>query len=223
MEAKTLSAYTISIDDLFGMASDVVQQERHNPVIPTNFTPEQLAAMNVDDSPKKKKKKEKTPEQIARKEARKAEKEKMRSIKAARQAEENRLKAEARREKQKKEAEVEVIQLIARKNFLTNKLEDFDPGKEKDAKKIAAINIELREIDERTNYLQQKYNIYIDSVDEGSRIGRFFRKIKEKGKRVIKKIKKFFRDDDNKKLIIGIAGIVLPVIGSFIARLFLKQ
>lgn len=182
-----------------------------------------------EEIPKKKKKKKKkkdglTPRDLEllkiQKAKKKAQKEREEQERVERERIEAEAKAERRRAKAKKEAEIRIIQLIARKNYLNNKLDDMDPGKEKDARKIACMNIELREIDEQLSYLQSEYGIYTDTIEEGSKLKGFLNRIKKKVTTVKKKVKKFFKT--NKDLIVSLSAVVLPFIGGCIFKMFAK-
>lgn len=173
---------------------------------------------------KKKSKKELTSADIEilnkQKARKKAQKERERAERLRVEEAEAQRKAERRRAKAKREAEIKIIQLIARRNYLKNKLDDMDPGKEKDARKIACMNIELREIEDQLTYLQSEYGIYNDKIDEGSRFGRFISKIKRKFNRAKKKTKKFFKD--NKDLIVSLSAVILPFLGGCIVKMLVK-
>ena len=125
-----------------------------------------------------------------------------------------------KREKQKKEMEVEMIQLIARQDMLRRKLKGLDPGKKKDSKKIADINIQLKTISTDLKMLETQSGIHIDELENGTKLGRFVENIKRKIKKTAKKFKKFCKR--NSELVFGICSIVLPVIGSFIGKLIFK-
>lgn len=171
-----------------------------------------------------KKKKELTPEQIKAKEERKAQREAQRraemeaEIEAERQREA--AKEAKRQERRKKEYEIELINLLAKQKFLKARLEEMNPGKEKDAKRIAAFNIELLNIEERINRIQVESGIYLDKLEEGSRVKKFFIKVKTKCKKAVTKVKKFFTK--NKEMVIGLASVVLPFIGGCIFKMFAR-
>lgn len=159
------------------------------------------------DKPKKKDKvvkdkkveKEKTPEEV----------------------EKERIKAEEKRRIETKEAEINAIQYIAKKEMLKKKLVKLDPGKVKDARLIASINIELNHIDSELSTLKIKYGID-PTLNNGSRVSRFFDKIKRKGKKIWRRIKRFCKN--NKNLVYGLASIILPAIGSLlVSRISRKE
>ena len=120
-----------------------------------------------------------------------------------------------------REYEIEMIQLIARRDMLKKKLGELNPGKKKDSKKIAAINIELINIREDLDEITAMSGLNITDIDNGTRLGRFLGRLKIKAKKIWKKTKKFYRR--NSELIQGICAIVLPVIGSLIYKAITKS
>lgn len=175
---------------------------------------------NIKKKKKKKEKKELTPEKIKRIEDKKAKKKAEAEARLKAQQIHEAEKAARKFEKKKKESEIEVIQLLARKEFLQKKLHELNPGKEKDARKIAAINIEFKEITERIESLQSEYGIHVNSIDTGSKVSRFFKSVKTKCRKGFKKVKKFFRN--NTDLIYGLGSVVLPFVGAFIIKVLSK-
>ena len=125
-------------------------------------------------------------------------------------------KEKQRLEKEKKEAEVEVIQLIARKNFLKNKLNCLNPGKIKQAKMIANINVEIRNIEYKINELRDEYGIDIDDIYQGSKIKRVGARIKNTFHKVWKRTKKFFKR--NCETILYAGAIIVPIIVALITK-----
>jgi len=134
--------------------------------------------------------------------------------------EKQKIKQQRKREKKAKEAEVEIIQYLAREEMIRSKLGKLDPCKKKDSKKIAAYNIELKSIRANIEMLQEQYNIKINELDRGNKISRFLGRLKRKARKVVKKAKKWFKR--NEELISGILGIAVPVlIATFLGK-FLK-
>ena len=132
--------------------------------------------------------------------------------------EKRKIKQERKREKKTREAEIEIIQYLAREEMIRSKLAKLDPCKKKDSKKIAAYNIELKNLRANIEMLQDQYGIKIDSLDRGNKVSRFFARLKRKVDKVIKKVKKWY--NRNNDLIIGVLGIAVPVLLSgFIAKL----
>jgi hypothetical protein len=171
------------------------------------------------EKPKKKKKKkskkvkkELTEEEKAAKAERKAAKEAKRQaeIEAEIEAEEREaaIKEAKRQEKRRKECEVEIIQLIARRNYLNAKLQELNPAKEKQAVQIAEMNIELLSINDRIDALERESGIHKSHIETGSPVRRFFTNVKNKVVGFGSKIKKFFKK--NKELVVGLASVVLP-------------
>lgn len=120
-------------------------------------------------------------------------------------------------EQAKKLAEIELIQLITKKEMLKKKLGELDISKKKDAKKIITINTDLRYIEYQIQTIELQYGISATNVDQGTRLGRFIGKIKKTVKKIVKSVKRFWKR--NFELIYGLAAIFLPVIGGF----FLKK
>lgn len=121
-----------------------------------------------------------------------------------------------KRAKEKKDCEVEMIQLLARRDMIRHKLGELDPGKKKDYKKIAAMNISLKDISAELRMLEEQSGIHLDELDQGTRIGKFIGKLKHTAKKVVKSVKKFYHK--NMELINGLAAIILPVVGAFLFK-----
>jgi hypothetical protein len=124
------------------------------------------------------------------------------------------------RAKEKRDVHIEMIQLLARKDMLRIKLGELDPGKKSDSKRIAAINVDIKDIDAELEMLAWQYGINLKELDKGTRLGRFIGRLKRKGKKLIKKIKRYF--EDNGEFIMNMAAIILPVIGTFICKLIFR-
>ena len=120
--------------------------------------------------------------------------------------------------KEAREVHIEMIQLLAKKDMLKSKLASLDPGKKKDSKKIASINVEIKDINAELEMLSWQYGINITELDKGSRLGRFLARLKRKSKKIIKKVKRFFID--NSDFIMNIAAIVVPVIMAIFGKQF---
>lgn len=168
----------------------------------------------------KKPKKVLTEEELAEKERKKAEykaqKEAIKKAHAEAKALKKKQKEEREREEQKQRAEIASIELMARKEYLLNKLETMDFRKKKSASKIADINIELKSIDFELNRIRTEFGIDIKEINNGSKVKRFFRKVKSKFHRFGKKTKKFVKN--NSELIFGLASVFLPIIGTVIYK-----
>lgn len=132
--------------------------------------------------------------------------------------EKRKIKQQKKREKKTREAEVEIIQYLAREEMIKSRLAKLDPCKKKDSKKIAAYNIELKNLRANIEMLQEQYGIKIDSLDRGSKVSRFFARLKKKTTRIFRKIKKWYERNDD--LVIGVLGIAIPVLfSSLIAKI----
>ena len=130
-------------------------------------------------------------------------------------------KREKKYRKEKREAEEEVIQLIARRDYLNKKLGELNPGKKKHIKKIAKINIEMENIKDDIQMWKDQYDVNIDQLDKGTKLSRFVGKIKTGFKKAVKKTKKFYRR--NAELINGVAAIALPTIISIVVKAITKS
>lgn len=124
------------------------------------------------------------------------------------------------RAKSKKEMQIQMIQLLAQKDRLRFKLGELEPGKKRDSKMIAKINIRLKDIDCELDLLQMQSGVKINELDKGTKVGRFLGRLKRMGRKICKKVKRFYRN--NSELVNGIAAVVLPLIGSFIIKSILK-
>lgn len=141
----------------------------------------------------------------------------------AKEAEKARIKAaqlQESRENEIRQAESDIIRLIARRDMLRGCLVTLNPSKQKDAIKIANINIELRDIEVTIQSLRAKYNIQTNSIEQGSKFGRFMGAVKKKTSSIFGKVKKFFKK--NKESIIGVACVAIPAVCSIVASLILK-
>lgn len=115
-----------------------------------------------------------------------------------------------------KEYEIEIIQLLARMEYTTRELEKLNPGKRKDAVKIAALNVELRNMKLKLEELENESGIKINELEIGTRFGRFMMKLKSIGRTIKKKAKKFFKH--NQELVTGMIAIIAPVISMIILK-----
>ncbi|MCM1215446.1 MAG: hypothetical protein NC548_13115 [Lachnospiraceae bacterium] len=124
--------------------------------------------------------------------------------------ESEKIKQQKKRQKKTKEAEIEVIQYLAREEMIRSKLAKLDPSKKKDAKKIAAYNVELKNIRDNIEMLQMQYGVKINELDRGTKIGRFMARLKRKATKVFRKVKEWFKR--NKEMVIGVAAVIIPVL-----------
>ena len=115
-----------------------------------------------------------------------------------------------RRAEDAKEMQIEMMQLISKRDYLKLKLGELDPGRKKDAKKIVSINVQLKDIEADLRMLQEQSGINLNELDHGSRLARFVGRVKRWFKRKIKKIKKIF--EENKELIVGMIAIIAPTV-----------
>ena len=115
-----------------------------------------------------------------------------------------------------KEMQIEMMQLIGKRDRLRFKLGELDPSKKKDAKRIVAYNVQLKDIDADLKMLQEQSGINLNELDHGSKLARFIGSVKRWCKRKIKKVKKFFKE--NKELIVGMISIIVPVVLSTVLK-----
>ena len=122
----------------------------------------------------------------------------------------------AERAMDKKDMQLEMMRLVAKRDRIRYKLGELNPHKKKDSKKIIAYNEELKDIDAQLKMLQEQSGIKLDELDHGTKLGRFVGKIKRAWKRFTKKVKKVY--ERNEALIVGIASVVIPIVGGIIIK-----
>lgn len=125
-------------------------------------------------------------------------------------------KRDKKREKDVKRMRVEMIQLIAEKDMLKKKLAELNPGKKKDSKKIAAINVRLEKVNRNIELLEKASGTNAKELDHGTKPARIIGSIKRKVKKMFKKTKKFIKR--NEELIVGMASIILPVVSVLLLK-----
>lgn len=126
----------------------------------------------------------------------------------------------AKKAQEKRDMQIEMMQLISHKDRLKFKLGELDPSKKSDAKKIIAINIKIKDIEAELKVLQEQSGINLNELDHGSRLGRYVGHFKRFVRKTAKKVKRFYKR--NRELIYGIAAIVLPVILTGLSNLLLR-
>lgn len=114
---------------------------------------------------------------------------------------------------------IAIIQLMTRLEFIKKKLAKLDPGKKKDAIKIAAYNIEMIEIKQLISDMEIKSGIHLDDLHIGSKPKRFVHKVKDGFKKMKKKVKKFCKK--NKELVVGVLTLTIPVVCSVLLKFVL--
>jgi hypothetical protein len=125
------------------------------------------------------------------------------------------------KEKERKEYERDMIILLAKKERCFAKLSAIDISKKKDVKRLALLNIQLVNIDNELKRLEFFSGIKIDQLCNGTKLGRFWNKVKTKFRRGIKKLKKFFRKFQEP--VLGFLSIAIPIIGSFLVKKFILR
>jgi hypothetical protein len=119
------------------------------------------------------------------------------------------------------QAEIEMIRLVAKREMLNKQLSKLDIGKKKDAKKMAAINIELKYIEEDIQIIEMKSGVDAKELLKGSKWDKFLYNAKNKAKAAAKKIKKgckkvkkFFKKSEDSIITIA-GGIIASAIAIF--------
>lgn len=129
-------------------------------------------------------------------------------------------KLELKRLKEQNEVKITMINLLAQKDCIRHRIGKLDPSKKKDAKRIAAMNVRLREIDAELKILETEYGCKVKDIDRGTKFGRTVGHVKRFMRKVGKKVKKFYRR--NAELINGMASIIAPVVTSLIIKSLLS-
>lgn len=125
------------------------------------------------------------------------------------------------RSKEKRDVQIEMIQLLARRDMLRIKLGELNPGKKQDSKRIAAINVNLKDINAELEMLSMQYNISIKELDKGTRVGRYIGRLKRKTKKIVKKIKRYW--EDNSDFLVNMASIILPIVTTFVCKYIFRS
>lgn len=126
------------------------------------------------------------------------------------------LKKQRKLAQEKKEAELKSIELQSELEHIHSKLGTLNASKKKDAKKLAAYNIRIKEIEQELDELREKYKIEIKEIDRGSKVTNFLTKVKRGFKKFGRKFKKFF--NKNAEFICTLGMTLLPVFGAFIGK-----
>lgn len=126
-------------------------------------------------------------------------------------------KLDLEKQKEQKSAKVVMINLLTERDRLRYKIGKLDPTTTKGARKIALINIEIKNIEREIEILEEQNGCKCPEIDRGSKIGRTIGHIERGLKKFKKKCKKFFKR--NEELIIGMASIILPVVASVAIKL----
>ena len=115
--------------------------------------------------------------------------------------------------------EKKMIDLLVRRISCEKSLAKLNIHSNKDQKQIIALNFKLRKIDDKLSKLQERSGIDLTKLNTGSRFDRFLNYIKRTFSTVVKKIKKFFKR--NIDIILGVASLVLPFIGSIFFKKYI--
>ena len=117
--------------------------------------------------------------------------------------------------KEKKIIQCDIMEAVAKLERVNIKLAQLNPGKKKDAKKIARLNIKKRDLELEIDTLQKECGVEIESLYKGSKWRRRWESFKKKIKKGWKKFKRWF--SDNKELIFGFLAVAIPGIISIFA------
>lgn len=197
--------YIGDIPEIFRIADTAVAMERKEREGST-----MSEKTNKEKDPEKKKTKKDKSLKVDVEAAKKASNEESKKMKKKKK------KHKEVRIKTRQEYESEMIQLMARADFIRHRLEELDPYKSKDSIKIGQLNVELKMINDTISIIEKESGIKRTEIETGSKFGRIVASIKKFFKRRVKKIKKFFKKND--ELIMGIAAISIPVIMSVLIR-----
>lgn len=118
--------------------------------------------------------------------------------------------------KDRKAAQIEMMQLIAERDRLRYKLGKLDMSKKRDSKIAVAMNVKIKDINAELESLQSITGININTLDKGSRLGIFVGKCKRLFHKVKKAVKKWW--ERNGELITGLAAIILPFIANKLVK-----
>lgn len=115
-----------------------------------------------------------------------------------------------------KDAQIEMMKLIAERDRLRYKLGKLNPGKKKDSKMIVNINVKLKDIDAELEYLQEIAGVNIDQLDHGSKLGKFVARLKMVCNDIKKSAKKWYKKHEDK--FIAVASVAIPLVLALVAK-----
>jgi len=139
---------------------------------------------DADNSDKKKKKKKDS------KDGQKKQSMKQKKVSQAKRNEE--LKRQRQYEIDRTNASKRLVELLVQKEYITANIGRLDCTKRKDAKKMAAYNIQLQEIDNLIDQLHEKFELQTGNIQRGSKFRRTVTKVKNFFSGVGRRIKRFF-------------------------------
>jgi hypothetical protein len=134
-----------------------------------------------------------------------------------REAEIKRREKELMIRRTRKEYEEKLVKLLGKKAVLKKQLGSLNPNKAKDMKTIAAINFQLKDVDEQIHDIQQESGINLEEAETGSRLDRFVAYLKKQKDKIVKNVKSVWKK--YKEVIIS-AGLVVV---SIVSRIFLRK
>lgn len=115
------------------------------------------------------------------------------------------------RSRQIKEYQLDMMDLLARRDLLRHRLAKLDPGSPHDAEKIVEINVELKNIYIKLKFLQNMTGVNMHELDHGTKFARFINMAKKKISKKVKKLKKWVIN--HIEPICGIVASIIPIVG----------
>ncbi|MCM1439565.1 MAG: hypothetical protein NC131_10255 [Roseburia sp.] len=122
----------------------------------------------------------------------------------------------AKQAKERRDIQIEMMELLGERDILRSKLSELDDSKKKDMKKIVSINVKIKDINAELEMLQKEAGINVDDLDKGTKLGRFYNKLKRNIKKKVKKAKKWIKR--NRELVSGVLSVIVPILIGFVAK-----
>lgn len=118
-----------------------------------------------------------------------------------------------KRNRYNKKCQFEMIELMARKERIIEKIKSFVPSKDKDHEKLNKWYVDIRNIDAELKFLEMESETNLDDVFNDSKFERYKIRQQRKFKKIKKKFKKFYKE--NRHTICNIALLVSLCIVKF--------
>lgn len=118
---------------------------------------------------------------------------------------------------EKRAMEIAFIQLLARRDLLRQNLSKLDPGKKRDCKAIAVMNIELTMINQRIQDIEAVIGKRSEELDHGTKTGRAINKAKRGLRKIGNSIKRFVKR--NRDIVEGVVTIAVPLLAAVVIKL----
>lgn len=115
--------------------------------------------------------------------------------------------------KRNKEMQIEMMELIARRDLLRGKLAKLDPFRPKDSEKIVKLNVELKDIQLQLEALSRQTGVDLKQLDHGTKFKRWFYSVKRTFANGWKKFTDFFKRhaEPITKVAIGLIPILFAI------------